>query len=69
MCGSGHWTQKSLVGRPEGKSAFGRPRCRLQPNIWIYGKEKLECVDLNRAVQGREKWRAVVKAAMNCQVP
>jgi len=56
------------VGKPEGKSAFGRLGCRWETNISMDAKEKLECVDWNRVVQGREKLRAVVKAVMNYRV-
>jgi hypothetical protein len=31
--GEGRSIQKILVGRPEGKSSLGRPRCRWEDNI------------------------------------
>jgi hypothetical protein len=56
------------MGKTEGKSAFGRPRCRWETNISMDAKEKLERLDWNPVVEGREKWRDVVKAVMNCRV-
>jgi len=56
------------VGKHEGKSAFGRIRCRWETNISIDAKEKLECGDWNRVIQGSEKLLTVVKAVMNFRV-
>lgn len=30
---------RGLVGKPEGKSQFGRPRCRWERNVKIYDQE------------------------------
>jgi hypothetical protein len=59
-----------LVGRPEGKRPFGRPRCRWVDNI------KMDLVEIGwggldwiGVAQDRDKWRALVNAVMNLQVP
>jgi hypothetical protein len=59
-----------LVGKPEGKRPLGRPRCRWVDNIRI---DLLEIgwggVDWIGLAQDRDKWRALVNAVMNLQVP
>jgi len=59
-----------LVGKPEGKRAFGRPRRRWENNI----KMDLQEVgggfgDWMELAQDRNRWRALVKAVMNLRVP
>jgi hypothetical protein len=58
-----------LVGNPEGKIPLGRPGSRLGDNIKIYflqvGWRYMDWIDVD---QDREKWRAVVNAAMNLPV-
>jgi hypothetical protein len=50
---------KILVGNPEGKSPFGRPRRRWEENIRMdLRKMGLECVDWIHLVQDRDQWRA-----------
>jgi hypothetical protein len=59
-----------LVGKPEGKRPFGRPRHRWEDNIQI---------DLQEVVCGgmywiylaldRDRWQAFVNAGMNLWVP
>jgi hypothetical protein len=60
---------KVLVGKPEGKRALGRPRCRWEDGIKMDLRETgLEGVDWIRLAQDRDRWRAVVSAAMNIRV-
>jgi hypothetical protein len=55
-----------LVGKPEGK----RPRRRWADNIKIYLLEVgWGGVDWIGLAQDRDKWRALVNAVMNLQVP
>jgi hypothetical protein len=59
-----------LVGKPEGKRPLGRPRCRWVDNIKM---DLLEIgwgsVDWIGLAQDKDKWRALVNAVMNRQVP
>jgi hypothetical protein len=59
-----------LVGKPEGKRALGRPRCRLVDNIKMDLREigwgGMDWIDL---AQDREKWRALVNTVLNLWVP
>jgi len=58
-----------LVGKPEGKTPLGRPRCRWEDEIKMdlkeVGWEGLHWIDL---AQDRGRWWALVNAAMNHQV-
>jgi hypothetical protein len=56
-----------LVGKPEGKRPLGRPRRRWEDNI----KMDLQEVEWDwiHVVQDRDRWRALVNAAMNLRVP
>jgi hypothetical protein len=58
------------VGKPEGKRPLGRPRLRWDDNIAIDIQE-VECgrMDWIEVAQGRDRWRALVKAVMNLRVP
>jgi hypothetical protein len=51
-----------LVGKPEGKRPLGRPRCKLVEIGW-------GDVDWNALAQDRDKWRTLVNAVMNLEVP
>jgi hypothetical protein len=58
------------VGKPEGKSPLGRPRHRWKDYI----KMDLQKVAFGgmgwiELVQDRDRWRALVNAAMNFRVP
>jgi hypothetical protein len=59
-----------LVGKPEGKRPPGRPRRRWVDNIKM---DILQIcwggVDWIGLAQDRDKWRALVNAVMNLQVP
>jgi len=62
-------TYKVLVGRPERKRPLERHGRRWEDNI------KMDVQDVGRArdwidlARNREKWTALVNAAMNLQVP
>jgi hypothetical protein len=57
---------KVLVGKPERK---GRPRRRWEDGIRMDLREiDLGGVDWIRLTQDRDRWRAVVSAAMNLRV-
>jgi hypothetical protein len=59
-----------LVGKSEGKRPLGRPRRRWMDNIKIDLLEiRLNVVDWIGLVQHRYRWRALVNAIMNLQVP
>jgi hypothetical protein len=61
---------KVFVGKPEGKRPLGRPRRRWEGNIKMdiqeVGCGGMDWIDL---AQDRDRWRALVKAATNLQVP
>ena len=50
-----------LVGKPEGKRPFGRPRRRWEDNIKMDLQEVEEnCGDWMELAQDRDRWRALV---------
>jgi len=56
-----------LVGKPDGRKTFGRPRRRWGDNI------KMDLRELNRQAwiymyQDMDRWRALVNAVMNLRV-
>jgi hypothetical protein len=59
-----------LVGKPEGKRPFGRPRRRWDDNIKM-DVQKVGCggMDWIKLAHDRESWRALVNAVMNSRVP
>ena len=61
---------KVMVGKPEGKRPLGRTRCRWEGNIKM-DLQEVGCggVDWTELVQDRDRWRALVNAVMNIQVP
>jgi hypothetical protein len=50
-----------LVGKPDGKKSFGRPRCRWADNIKM-GLQKVEWGVMDR-------WQELVNVVINPQVP
>jgi len=59
-----------LVGKPKGKRPLGRPRRRWEDNIKM-DLQKVGCggMDWIELAQDRDRWRALVNAVMNLQVP
>jgi hypothetical protein len=59
-----------LVGKPEGKRPFGRPRRRWVDNIKMDLREigwgRVDSIDL---AQNRDHWKALVNTVMNFWVP
>ena len=58
------------MGRPEGRSPLGRPRRRWDDNIKMDIQEVgWGDMDWIYMAQDRDRWRALVNAAMNLRVP
>jgi hypothetical protein len=68
--GEGKGVYGVLVGRPERKRPMGRARRRWEDNIKMDLRE-VGCgsMDWFELVQNRDRWRALVNAVMNLQVP
>jgi hypothetical protein len=59
-----------LVGKPEGKSPMGGPRCRWEDNIKVDLQEVgCGCMGSVGLAQDRDRWQALVNAVMNLWVP
>jgi len=59
-----------LLGKPEGKRPFGRPRHRWEDNIKM-DLQEVGCrgMDWIELAQDRDRWRALVSTVMNLRVP
>jgi hypothetical protein len=62
--------ERPLVGKPEGKRPLGRPRRRWEDNIKM-DLQEVGCggMDWIELAQDRDRWRALLNAVMNLQVP
>ena len=59
-----------MVGKPEGRSPLGRPRCRWDDNIEMDLQEVVcGCMDWIKLIQDRDRWRAFVNAVMSLPCP
>jgi hypothetical protein len=67
--GEGRGAYRILVGRPEGRRSLGRPKCRWEDNIKMdlqeLGWGGMDWIDM---AQDRDRWQALVNAAMNLRV-
>jgi len=70
LMGARRGVDRVLVGKPEGKRPLGRPRRRWEDNIDM-GLQEVGCggMDWIELAKGRDRWRALVTAAMNLRVP
>jgi hypothetical protein len=59
-----------LIGKPEGKRELGRPRHRWEDNIKM-DLQEVGCggAGWTELAQDTDRWRALVNAVMNLQVP
>ena len=57
------------MGKPEGGRLLGRPRRRLEDNIKMDVTEVGRGVWIGCVAEDKDRWRAVVSAVMNLQVP
>jgi len=68
--GEGRDMYRVLVGKLGGKRPLGRPMHRWEDNIKMdlqeVGCGSMDCIEL---ADGRDRWRALVKAVMNFWVP
>jgi len=64
------FSNRVLVGKPEGKRPLGRPRRRWVDNIGL-GLQEAGCgyVDWIGLAQDRDRWQTLVSAVMNLRVP
>ena len=67
--GEGRFVHRVLVGKPEGKSNWSRPRRRWEDNIKMDLEEVGGGGDWMELAQDRDRWRALVNTVMNFRVP
>jgi hypothetical protein len=68
--GEGRGVYTGLVGKPEVKRPLGRPRHRWEDNInKVLQEVGCGSMDWIELVQDRDRWRVLVNAVMNLQVP
>ena len=68
--GEGRGVYRVLIGKPEGKRLFGRPRRRWEDNIKIDLQEvEGGFGDWMELAQDSYKWRALVGTVMNLRIP
>ena len=67
--GEGRGVHKFLVGKPEGKRPFGRPKRRWEDNIKMDLQEVGGVGDWMELAQDRNRWRALLNTVMNLRVP
>ena len=67
--GEGRGVHRVLVGKPEGKRPFGRPRRRWEDNIKMDLQEVGGCRgNWMELAQDRDGWRALVSTVRNFRV-
>jgi len=62
-------TYRDLVGRPDGKGLFGRPRNRWEDIKIDLQELRWGGVGWIGPAQDRDSWRALLNALMNLRVP
>jgi hypothetical protein len=61
---------RALVGKPDGKSPLGRPRCRWEDNIKMDIQEvRCRSMDWVELAQDRGRWRTLVNVVIKLGVP
>jgi hypothetical protein len=59
-----------LVGKPEGRTPLGRPRCRWEDNIKMKRREiGFGDVYYINLAPDRDRWQALVNTVMSLRVP
>ena len=66
--GEGKGVHRVLVGKPEGKRPWGRPRRSWEDNIKMDLQEVGGGGDWMELAQDRDRWRALVNTVMNLRV-